>query len=121
MVKGIFTASIKYIVIEPILDLLYFPVWWYSRGAKKMFIFLGQKIVFRARKLGVHIWVLNFFKPMYNQKDWQSFFISLFMRLFQIIFRSIILIIWTGLLVLIYIGWLILPIFVIYQIVIKFL
>lgn len=113
--------SLRYIVWQPIIDLAYFPVWWYSRGAKKIFIYFWQRVVYREQKLGVSIWLVNLFRPMYSQRDWQSVLISFFVRLVQLIVRALIFVVWVIVLAGLFLAWLILPIFIIFQIVIIFL
>ena len=116
MVKNITLTSVKFILIELIGDVLYFPVWWYTRGAKKTILFFWQKIIVTENALGVRIWVTSLFKPMYAQKDWQSKIISFFMRIFQIIIRTIafavVFIFWLTITLI----WLALPIIVVRQV-----
>ncbi|MBI4779641.1 hypothetical protein HY797_04310 [Candidatus Falkowbacteria bacterium] len=109
------------ILTELIRDVLYFPVWWYSRGlvnsAKSLLNFLADK----QKALGLLIWIKNIFRPMYAQYDWQGMLISFFMRLVQIIFRSLILLFWLVFSLAVIIFWILFPIFVIYEIIFQFL
>jgi hypothetical protein len=65
------------------------PVWWYSRGllnlVEGLIRFLGDHL----KRTALLVWVKNFFKPMYGQYDWAGILISLIVRLFQIIIRSL--------------------------------
>lgn len=98
-------------------DILYFPAWWYSRGllllAKKLIIFLSN----REKSLALLIWIKNIHRPMYGQYDWQGMLISFFMRIVQIIFRSIIMLFWLIITLIIFCSWIILPFLVIYEII----
>ena len=98
-------------------DIIYFPLWWYTEGlitiGKKLLIFLQN----RQKSLALLIWIKNIHRPMYRQYDWQGMFISFFMRVIQIIIRSMIMIFWLIIALIIFFSWIILPIFVIYEII----
>lgn len=79
---------LKLILVDTILDALYFPVWWYSRGLVLALKWAGREIAGVQEFLGIDIWIKNLFRPMYGQRDIAGKIISFFMRLFQIIFRS---------------------------------
>lgn len=98
-------------------DFLYFPLWWYSRGLSLMVQKVWEFIQNRQRSLALFVWMKNIFKPMYGQYDWQGKLISFFIRLMQIIFRSFVMLFWIIGAVLFLVIWLILPIFVIYEII----
>lgn len=108
--------TIKFVAVDLIGDVIYFPIWWFTKGAKKSLLFFGQKIANTEKYLGVGIWASNLFKPMFGQTDWQSKLISFFMRLFQIIVRTIALAVWTIILVSFFIIWMLVPILIVYQI-----
>ncbi|MBL7058081.1 hypothetical protein ISS03_01970 [Patescibacteria group bacterium] len=69
------------------IELLYFPIWWYSFGAlsliKKQITFLHN----REKSLVILVWIKNIFKPMYEQHDAIRYILSFFARIFQIILR----------------------------------
>ncbi|HNP74745.1 MAG TPA: hypothetical protein PKL09_04165 [bacterium] len=117
MTQNTFLKTARYIVIELLGELAYFPIWWYSRGVKKTAVFFWQAIINMERRLGWSVWLTNLFNPMYGQRDWQSVLISFFVRLFQIVFRGILLLIWLVLMFLLALFWLALPLLVIYQLV----
>ncbi|MEK7072199.1 MAG: hypothetical protein AAB969_01370 [Patescibacteria group bacterium] len=116
MSRNLVISSLKFVLVEIIGEILYFPIWWYTKGAKKFFLFFWQKVVVTQRGLGVGVWLANLFRPMYGQTDWQGQIISFIIRIFQIIVRSIVLIIWTLVLILAFLFWLLLPLLVAYQI-----
>jgi len=105
------------VILDTVTDIVYFPVWWYTRGtglvAGKLLGYLSDK----QKSLALWIWIKNLMRPMYGQYDWQGWLISFFMRLFQIIVRSIAMIFWFVLLTIIFCCWLVLPLFVLYQII----
>ena len=108
MLQTIFRATI--------LNFLIFPLWWYSRG---LFVVLGgsfHSIKEQQRNLALDIWLKNIFVPMYGQYDIAGRIISFFMRLAQIIGRSVALAVWT-VIVAAGIGlWLVLPVVIAYHI-----
>lgn len=101
---------------EFIKDIVYFPLWWYSRGLKQTTLSIINFLSNREKSLALFIWIKNIFVPMYGEYNWQGRLISFFMRLVQIIIRGIIMIFWLSLCLIILLIWLALPIFVIYQI-----
>lgn len=107
--------SIK-IIAEIIISVIFFPVWWYSKGLWN-FLKKNRDFLFNKQKsLGLLVWVRNIFKPMYGQSDWQGKLISFFMRFIQIIFRSIAMLFWIVWSIMTILFWICLPLFVIYQI-----
>ena len=98
-------------------DIVYFPLWWYSRGLAQLVIKLKDFLLNKEKSLALLVWIKNIHKPMYGQYDWQGMLISFFMRLFQIIARGLFLLFWLVLALVIFLIWLILPIFVVYEII----
>lgn len=112
--------SLRLVFLDILGDFLYFPVWWYSLGFGKMVKKAALSLRERERDLGLGIWVKNLFTPMYSQYDWAGRIISFFMRLAQIIGRTVVLLIWLTFLLLFLAVWLALPIAVVYQMVAMF-
>ncbi len=105
-------------IVEKILiDIIYFPVWWYSRGALNLFFKLKKFLYNKQKSLAILVWIKNIFKPMYSQYDITGIIISFFVRSFQIIVRSIFMLGWIILAVVVFCFWFILPIFVAYEII----
>lgn len=71
-------------------DLLYFPIWWYTRGFLRFAKSFGQALHFKWQELGVGIWVKNLFVPMFGERDMAGRLISFFVRLANIIIRFLI-------------------------------
>jgi hypothetical protein len=82
------------IVRDLTLDLLYFPIWWYSTGLMERVNGAADLITGASRSLQIGLWIRNIFVPMYGAYDWQSRIISVFMRTVQIIGRVIALVFW---------------------------
>ena len=92
-----------------LMDILLFPVWWYSRGARAMAGYLYRAVVFEARRLAIGLWIQNIFVPMYGQWNWQGRLVSFFMRVVQILGRSIFLCVWALLLICVFLLYTVLP------------
>ncbi|MBD3311492.1 MAG: hypothetical protein GF349_03280 [Candidatus Magasanikbacteria bacterium] len=76
-------------VAEILLDLLYFPIWWYSGGLKNAYYFCKNIFQTANSYLAPSLWLKNIAVPMFGQYDWQGRLVSLFMRIINIIGRSI--------------------------------
>ena len=70
-------------------DILFFSLWWYTKGVGVLFRGAMASAQRQAVVFAVGVWVKNLFVPMYGQYDWQGRIISFFVRLMQIIARSI--------------------------------
>ncbi|MFC1598925.1 hypothetical protein ACFL2U_02895 [Patescibacteria group bacterium] len=112
------TKMLSLVLIHEIKTILYFPLWWYSKGFILMLKGGWNWLKDFEQTLGLMIWVRNLFVPMFGQSDIQGRIISFFLRLFQIIFKGIALILFSLVVLVFVLAWLVLPIFIIYQIVI---
>lgn len=109
------------ILAELASDILYFPAWWYSRGLLNLLLGLKNFLRDKEKALALFVWVKNIFRPMYAQYDWQGLLISFFMRLFQIIFRSLLMLFWLMISLAAVVFWILLPVLVIYEIIFQFI
>jgi len=109
------------ILIELIRDVLYFPVWWYGRGLLNLIIGVMHFLSDKQKALALLVWIKNIFRPMYAQYDFAGILISFFIRLVQIIFRSLFLLFWLILCLAVILFWVLFPLFVIYEIIFQFL
>jgi len=98
------------------VDLVYFPAWWYSGGLIRLIKYLKNFLAEREKSLALLVWIKNIHIPMYGQYDWQGRLISFFMRLFQVIIRSIAMFAWLIFVLMIFIFWVIIPLLVLYEI-----
>lgn len=117
MTKSLFIGTMKYFTIDILLDLIRFPVWWYTSGVKRAGKFFVRQLKIGLRAIGLKVWLANLFKPMFGDYSWQGWLISFFMRLVQIVFRTILMAIWLGIVLVLFLLWLALPPLVIYMIV----
>ena len=114
--KGITINVLKVIVIDIIWEILYFPIWWYSSGLIRIFYFCLKRIKKEWNNLGLSIHFKFLFTPMYAQKDFAGRAISFFMRLINLIFKSVVFLILLSWYLLLFLLWITLPIIIIWQI-----
>jgi hypothetical protein len=70
-------------------SVLWFPIWWYTTGLKKVVLVAWRTLVFRVQSYGLKVWIRNFFVPMYGQHDITGRLISVAMRLVVLIGRIV--------------------------------
>lgn len=105
------------VLLEVAKDLIYFPLWWYTRGVFKLLLNIKNFLVDMWQTLAVAVWLRNLFVPMYGQRDFAGFMISFFVRLLQIILRTIFFLVLIIVCLAVVVAWLLLPLFLIYQII----
>ncbi len=98
-----------------VLDILYFPIWWYSYGLYNSWKSCVASVQSVNRSLGFTIWFRNIFTPMYQQKSFSGRIISFFMRLIQIIVRGIAIIVFIIISLIVFLIYPLLPILIVYQ------
>lgn len=114
--QNISFLTTKFILVDIVGDILYWPVWWYSRGIKKLAVYIYSEIINYQDRVGLKLWLASLFKPMYGQSDWQGRLISFFMRFVILIYKLLKFVIWVILMVAFLVIWcLVLP-FAIFQI-----
>jgi len=104
------------LIVEELKAILYFPIWWYSKGFLKVLNGAWNWLKDFELTMGFWLWVKNLFVPMFGQHDFAGRVISFFLRLVQIIYKGIALLIILIILLAFVIFWLILPLLVIYKI-----
>ncbi|MFH2136747.1 MAG: hypothetical protein ABII19_03930 [Patescibacteria group bacterium] len=119
MAQKVTSGLIKDVFLDIVREILYFPIWWYTKGLAMAGNFSWQRIKNMEVRLGVKVWVVNIFKPMFGQRDIAGVLISFFMRIFQIIGRTLVLILWTMVMILVFFVWIILPFFVVLGIILN--
>lgn len=117
MQHSLLIKSLKFIIIDVVLDFVYFPLWWYSQGLKQVGSFVGRQIKQEALNLSLALWLKNMFTPMYSDYTLSGRLVSFFMRAIVLIYRLVVLSLWSVLLIGLLLVWLVLPILVAWQIV----
>lgn len=106
---------IQRIFFDFLFDFVWFPLWWYTVGMKRALFFVAQLFRDGNLYLSPGLWLKNIFVPMFGQHDLQGRLVSFFMRLINVIGRTIALLIWLVICILIFFIWPLLPILVIYM------
>jgi hypothetical protein len=113
--------SLGGVIWDVFKDILFFPFWWYSLGLFKMLVKLKDFLADKQKGLALGVWIKNIFVPMYGQRDWQGALISIFIRIFQIIGRSIIMLVYVAAALVFFWLWMLFPVAVVYEIIWQFL
>jgi len=121
MSNNIFWVSLRFVFVDVVGDIIYFPIWWYTKGLLQSFTWAVGVVTYSEKVLGLGVWVKNWFRPMYRQTDLTGRLISFFMRTVNILAKSVAMIFVIAFAVLVFLWWLILPLFIFYEIYINLL
>jgi len=105
-----FFLAFQRVFLQLFLDIAYFPLWWYTHGLGKVIVGLFHQLQDGNHSLAPGLWLRNIFTPMYGQTDIQGRLMSIFMRLVNVIGRSIALFFLLVVLLLFLGLWIVLPI-----------
>ena len=111
----IYKVFIKDLFLDVVWEILYFPLWWYSRGLKNTGFFCLRKIKDAWRFSALSIILHSFFKPMFAQRGWDAYVLTLMVRCWQVFWRFVGMSIFSIFWFCIFLAWIILPIFIIYK------
>lgn len=110
-------SLVKFLLADVIGDALYFPLWWYSRGLLRFLKAVWGRLRNLAARLGLGVWTRYLFTPMFGQYDATGRIISFFVRVFQILVRSVLMLAAFFFALAVLFVYVALPIFVVWQIV----
>ena len=110
-----FILIFQRLALDAIIDIAYFPVWWYSAGFKRVLSGAKNWIAAANVNLGPGLWLKNIFVPMFGQTDWQGRMMSIFMRFVNVVGRGIALFFWIFIVFFFLVFWLLFPVFVVYM------
>ena len=116
MTQNILVQAIKSIFLDFIWEILYFPLWWYGPGLKRVALYTVNSIKNTEASLGVSIMFKNIFKPMFGQYDSQGRIISFLMRLLLTIVRTVMFAVLIVFNLVAIVFWVALPVFVLWGI-----
>lgn len=97
------------------LDILYFPVWWYTAGFMRLAKRLAYAVEDMNTSLAPGLWLKFMFVPMFGQRDFQGRIMSLFMRIVNIIGRGVALAVYVAAVLCLLTIWVVFPVFVMYM------
>lgn len=113
---GLAGQVVGFIVKDVVWNLVYFPVWWYTRGVARIFGLIRHQVLSLARTLHLPTLFKYLLKPMYGYTDIVSRIISFYVRIVQFlvlfVFTSLVVVVLSILLVL----WVVAPVVVVYGI-----
>lgn len=105
-----------FIVKDIIWNVVYFPLWWYTRGLLRILQMIKREIGGVARMLHLPTLFKYLLKPMYGYTDIVSRIISFYVRIVQfVVLLAFTLVVVAGLLVLLVI-WMLAPVITIYSV-----
>lgn len=116
MQQNIAWKTTKYVFKEIVIDVVYFPLWWYTKGVKKAGLFFVNEAIDWSNRLSLRILFKNLLKPMYGDYSRSGRVISLIMRIIVFGFKLILMVIWLIILLALSLVWVVLPLFIIYMI-----
>lgn len=119
MIRSNLLLAVKSLAVDSIVTFLYFPIWWYTKGAFRVASHGFRSLMNAGHSFGVRIWLKNLFKPMFGQYDITSRIISFFMRLVMIVYYSAVLFFLTVFYAGLFFFWLALPLFIVYEFVVQ--
>ena len=105
----------SFVLKEVVFNVLYFPVWWYTKGTARLFNYIIEEITDFAKSLNIGVLFKYLLKPMYGYSDFWSRVISFIVRMAQFVIYFFITIVWSLILLILLITWLLLPIFIVYN------
>jgi len=117
MIRSNALLAVKYLAVDSVTSLLYFPVWWYTAGAFRVAAYGFRTLRNAGRGFGVSVWFKNLFRPMFGQYDFAGRIISFVMRLVMILYYSVVLLLLAVLMAALFLFWLGLPAFIGYELV----
>lgn len=107
------------IIIDFFMDIVRYPYWWYTKGLLQAITYSIELVQSANNRLAPRLWLKYIFVPMFGQYDWQGRLISFFMRLVNLIGRSIAIVFTAGMGVFLAILWVIVPLIVIYMLILS--
>ena len=116
MTQNFFVLALRYVLVDLVGEIIYFPIWWYTSGLQKAWELCLRNSRQASEVTGLIIWLKNIGRPMFAQYDWQGRLISFLMRIVQIFIRGLALIGWLFIVWWWLIIWLLLPVVIIYEI-----
>ncbi|MFA6534525.1 MAG: hypothetical protein WCT37_05155 [Patescibacteria group bacterium] len=86
--QNLLLLSGKFIAKDIVGNVLYWPVWWYSAGLAIFVKERWQSLRDFEGEVGLTVWIVNWFKPMYGESDLVGKAISFVMRTVMIVFKA---------------------------------
>ncbi len=107
------------LVLEFLLDIIFFPLWWYTGGIAYAIGAARNLLSSANANLAPFMWLKNLFVPMFGQHDFQGRMVSVIMRFLNFIFRGIALLLSTVLVFALLLAWVLAPLGVVYMLIVS--
>ncbi|MFH1235872.1 MAG: hypothetical protein V1685_02950 [Parcubacteria group bacterium] len=115
MPENIFASAARYLVVEILWDIVYFPIWWYSKGLVGVGRYCLSSASFHLqRRLALGIWLRSMLKPMFGDYTKEGRIISFFMRIIVMVWKLVVAVVWLVILLVLFFAWVCLPLLIIY-------
>ncbi|MDD5566786.1 MAG: hypothetical protein PHH01_01180 [Patescibacteria group bacterium] len=101
-------SAVKFVVVDILGSIIYFPIWWYTRGTKRAAGLIFRNISNAEKALAIGILFRYFFKPMYADYTKSGRAISLVVRFVHLLVMLAVLALVTLANLLLLVGWLVL-------------
>jgi len=108
--------TIRFLMMDLLVGILYFPVWWYTVGLMKVVHMMQREAKGIAYALNLKILFRFLLKPMFGQYDIWGRIISFGVRIVHFFILFVWAIILTVLLLVLLVVWLLLPPFLVWNI-----
>ncbi len=109
----VFLETLRFVLVDVLLEVIYFPIWYYTSGTLKVLRQMGKHLRALAASLNLRILWKFLLQPMYGQTDIWGRIISLVMRVLQFIVLSLLSLIYSLVWLVVLVLWLILPVIII--------
>lgn len=110
----------KFVFIDVIGNIFYFPIWWYSKGLLRVILWYKNGITDFANYLAIPILFKSLFKPLFGMNDIVSRIISIVLRFVYFFVLMIVMVIYLILLTVFVLAYMLLPLFIAYNIIYQF-
>ena len=112
----IIVNTLRFLLKDIVINIVYFPIWWYSNGLLKVLKYTIASIKDFAHGLNIGLLFKYLLTPMYGYNDISSRVISFFVRIVHFLVLFFITIVWTIVLIILVLAWILIPVFVIYNV-----
>lgn len=108
--------TIRFVIIDFALNVVYFPVWWYTTGLMKVVNLIRKESGGLIHSLNLRTLARFLFKPMFGQNDIWGRIISFYVRIVHFVVLTVYTCMYTLLMSCLLVVWVILPPLVLYMV-----
>ena len=108
--------TIRFVLIDFALNVVYFPVWWYTTGLLKVVQLINREAGGLIRSLNLRTLARFLFKPMFGQNDIVGRIISFYVRSVHFTVLTVYTVVYTIVMSLLLVVWILIPPMIAYMI-----